>query len=648
MSETAPSAGREVSEFTIGDRMLVALAVVGVCVMWSVFAGAWLAAWIGGDALGVSGSDAFGIAVRLSQHLGSPAEAWPEPARSRLPGPWLYWSCTLLAASPLVAMGVWWLRRERRRLGLEKRVRLGVDAEARMADVADLDPIRVEGPTPGRMIFGRVRGQLVATEAPLQRPTAVTPPLSARSAKGLPYRPTRGSVMLVGPTQCGKSTMVICGVLDWVGPVVASSVKVDLINETFGWRSRMGECRVYDPCRVTGLRPASWSPLRGAGTWGGAQAAAHAVRSCSPPQTGENAAFFESQMERLLAGYLWTAATSGRGMRDVNRWICSQDAPSEHGPGEAATLVHLALGGRDAAIAADASFALEVLESVWTLEERTRSNIFATVQASVWPWSHPDVIGTSQGCDVDLEWLLGSDSPGRHNTLYVTAPVKSARRLAPAIGGCISDLLDQLATRYSQTGRPVDPPLLLVLDEIGNTPLRDLPELVSTLAGMGVLIVTVWQSTAQIRAAYAEQGDTVIGNHRSKVLFSGLSDPATGDLVRRLVGDEQVMSRQLSSDLGSFESGRRSIQESLITTGLIPVHVLRQQHTGSALLIHGTVPPAHLMARSQFEDPTLFARASLPIPVAARRPPPPATTKPPSRPDGAVSAAPLLTIIPGE
>ena len=302
----------------------------------------------------------------------------------------------------------------------------------------------------------------------------------------------------------------------------------------------------------------------------------------------------------------------------------------------------------DAAIAADASFALEVLESVWTLEERTRSNIFATVQASVWPWSHPDVIGTSQGCDVDLEWLLGSDSPGRHNTLYVTAPVKSARRLAPAIGGCISDLLDQLATRYSQTGRPVDPPLLLVLDEIGNTPLRDLPELVSTLAGMGVLIVTVWQSTAQIRAAYAEQGDTVIGNHRSKVLFSGLSDPATGDLVRRLVGDEQVMSRQLSSDLGSFESGRRSIQESLITTGLIPVHVLRQQHTGSALLIHGTVPPAHLMARSQFEDPTLFARASLPIPVAARRPPPPATTTPPSRPDGAVSAAPLLTIIPGE
>ena len=487
-----------------------------------------------------------------------------------------------------------------------------------MASLSDLAPIVVEGSMPGRFIFGRVLDRLVATEAPIPRPTGVMSP--AERANTLPYRPTRGSVLVVGPTQCGKSTMVICGVLEWVGPVVASSVKVDLINETFGHRSRIGVCRVYDPCKVTGLHPASWSPLRGAKTWSGAQSAAHAVRSCQPPQTGENAAFFEAQMERLLSGYLWVGSNSGRDMRDVNRWICSQDSPGELGPGEVSTLLQIAMSGDDPAVASDASFALETLESIWKLEERTRSNIFATVQASVWPWSHPDVIGSSRDCDIDLVWLLDGGESGRHNTLYLTAPVKSARRLAPAFGGLISDLLDQVATRYSSTGKPLDPPLLLVLDEIGNTPLRDLPELVSTLAGMGVLVVTVWQSVAQIHAAYNRQADTVIGNHRSKVLFSGLSDPATGDLVRKLVGDEQVMSRQLSSDLGSLESGRRSLQESLITTGLIPVHVLRQQRTGSALLIHGTIPPAHLVSRSQFDDAVLYQRATLPIPATARTP----------------------------
>jgi hypothetical protein len=49
---------------------------------------------------------------------------------------------------------------------------------------------------------------------------------------------------------------------------------------------------------------------------------------------------------------------------------------------------------------------------------------------------------------------------------------------------------------------------------------------------------------------------------------------------------------------------------------VVPGHVLRQQPSGTALLIHGTVPPAHLRVRSHFEDPVLFNRANLPLPVA--------------------------------
>jgi type IV secretion system protein VirD4 len=200
--------------------------------------------------------------------------------------------------------------------------------------------------------------------------------------------------------------------------------------------------------------------------------------------------------------------------------------------------------------------------------------------------------------------------------MYASAPLRSARRLAPAIGGLIGDLLDQVAQRVATTGRPLDPPLLLVLDEVGNTPLRELPELVSTLAGLGVQILTIWQSTAQVKAAYKDQAGTIIANHRTKVFFSGISDPDTFELAMRLVGDEQVVSRMASRELGLGERSRhKSVQESTITTSAVPGHVLRQQPSGTALMIHGTIPPAHLRTRSHLEDLVLFERANRPLPV---------------------------------
>jgi type IV secretion system protein VirD4 len=154
-----------------------------------------------------------------------------------------------------------------------------------------------------------------------------------------------------------------------------------------------------------------------------------------------------------------------------------------------------------------------------------------------------------------------------------------------------------------------------VLDEVGNTPLRELPELVATLSGLGVQIVTVWQSIAQVKAAYRDHAGTIIANHRSKAFFSGISDPDTFELAVRLVGDEQVVSRQMSADLGAGAQ-RRSLQESTITTSAVSGHILRQQPSSTALLIHGTIPPAHLRVRSHFEDPVLFERATRPLPVA--------------------------------
>jgi len=605
MQDTAPSTGAPVSGLSPGEHFVLVVVGVAFGLMWVSYAGAWLAAWVVGERLGVSPSQTVPAIAALPGHLTKPAAAWPAPGAAVLPGPWIYWPCTAVAALPAVAAGWLLLQRRRSRVGLDARVRLGVSTEVRFATVTDIAPLVVNGAAPGRLILGTVHDRTVATEAPIARPSSVV----ART-KTPNYRAVRGSVMLVGPSQSGKSTCAICGILEWTGPAVLSSVKTDLTDETFGWRSTLGECRVFDPVGATGLPAASWSPLRGATTVDGAQASARALVDCAPRSGMDDGSFWYQQAEIVLAGYMWVARASGLGMRDVVRWVFTQDSPSEFGPGEVQPLLMVHLEGSDPFTAEEAATVSESLEGVWRLEDRMRSSIFGTAQAAIWPWSNPKVAGSAKECDLTLDWLLAGN-----NTIYACAPLRAAKRLAPALGGLIGDLLEQVAQRVAATGRPLDPPLLIVLDEVGNTPLRELPELVATLSGLGVQIVTVWQSIAQVKAAYRDHAGTIIANHRSKAFFSGISDPDTFDLAVRLVGDEQVVSRQMSGDLGAGAQ-RRSLQESTITTAAVSGHILRQQPSGTALLIHGTIPPAHLRVRSHFEDPVLFERATRPLPVA--------------------------------
>ncbi len=161
----------------------------------------------------------------------------------------------------------------------------------------------------------------------------------------------------------------------------------------------------------------------------------------------------------------------------------------------------------------------------------------------------------------------------------------------------------------AKTGKPLDPPLLVVIDEAGNTPLRALPEYASTLAGLGVLLVTIWQSLAQLQAAYGRQADTILTNHLSKVFYTGLSDPASLRYAAQVLGDEEVEVRSRSADVSAW--GRASEQVATTRVALAPAHALRQMRPGDALLVHGTLPPAHLRTRPYYRNRRLAARAGL-------------------------------------
>lgn len=599
-----------------GFELLVAVvAGIAVALIGAVWAGAWLSLAVSDGAQRLPFSAAADAAPDLPANLSTPAAAWTEPFAQSLPAAPIYWLCTALAASAMAivaALVVRWLSRSK--VGTARRRPLGVDGRTRFAKRRDLAPLLVSSPVAGRFVIARFGRRLVATEAPSPRPVRPARRPTHRDRRG-----DRAAVALVGPSRSGKTTAAVAGILEWDGPAVLSSVKADLLATTHGWRSSQGEVRVYDPTASTSRKgsTALWSPLQQAGTVVGAQRAARALCDAAPRGGVDGGMdFWLAQAEILLSGLLFVAHHAHRDMDAVCEWVLTQDRPGELGPGEVREALDALSLSNNAVVARGAIEAAKAIISVWEMEERTRSSIYATAQTVIWPWTDPGVAASSRSrkdrrgrclkfSGVDLPWLLSGP-----NTVYLCSPIEDQKRLAPAFGGLLNDLINQAYRHVAATGRPLDPPLLVVIDEAGNTPLRQLPEYASTLAGIGVLLVTIWQSLAQLEVAYGKAADTILTNHLTKVFYAGLSDPTSLHYVDRVLGEAEVDTRSHSA---AERLNGRSDQFSTIRVPLAPAHVLRQMRPGDALLLHGTLPPAHVRTRPFFRNPHLAKRSAMSI-----------------------------------
>ncbi|HQZ33571.1 MAG TPA: TraM recognition domain-containing protein, partial [Ilumatobacteraceae bacterium] len=256
---------------------------------------------------------------------------------------------------------------------------------------------------------------------------------------------------------------------------------------------------------------------------------------------------------------------------------------------------------------------------IWSKDERLVSSVYATAQTVADPYLDPnvqavtDIRANEKGASwVDLEWLMGAPE-GKANTLYLVVPLDDYDRLAPVLGGFLSDLKAQ-AYEWDVAGRQLGAPLLMLIDEAGNMPLAWLPQVASTCAGIGIQLVTIWQSLAQIEEAYGRLANSVITNHATKLFFPSASDESTLGYQSKIAGDEDVERRSWSADKAG---GRRSVSGSEQREPLVPYHVPRLAPLGQALLIHGNIPPAVVSGRKWWKDRRLraLAKGGPPLPA---------------------------------
>lgn len=428
-----------------------------------------------------------------------------------------------------------------------------------------LGPLRVPSALPGRLVIGRSGRHLLAAE--------------------------RGqSVIVVGPTQSLKTTgFAVPAILEWAGPVLATSVKTDLVRDTMAWRAGQGSVLVYDPASATGLPSAGWSPLAASFTWAGARRVAAGLCSVARGRGNgsglEDAGFWYAMAEKLLAPLLFGAATAGADMADVVRWVDTEEIAE----------VELALqlaGVAEAIQAARASFARE---------DRQRGSVYSTAESVLEAFADPAVAASARVHDIDPRRLLD----GGAHTLYVCAPAHEQHRLQPVFVTVVRQMIEAALELSCAAGKPLDPPLLVVLDEAANVaPIADLDGLASTAAGHGIQLVTVFQDLAQIEARYGPRASTVVNNHRAKVVLSGISDPATLEHMSRLAGDEELWLPATTIDA----DGRTSRTESPLTRPLAPAAWLRRIAPGEGMLLYGHLPPARIGLRPWFSDAGLAAR----------------------------------------
>ena len=556
------------------EQMLLVAVSIGLGVTFLLWLTGEVAGFLhsGGSWPRVSVGDMGVVVSRFFRSMGDPGAAWPASTRASLPGPVIFYVVMAITLLILTAAYIYLaqaFRALRRRLSstvvVQHSPQGGATGPSGWARPHLFRDLYVRGPQPRRVVIGRISARLVAAE-PLQ------------------------SIIVLGPPGSQKTSgLAVPAVLEWDGPVLVACMKSDLIRHTMSQRWQKGEVYLYDPAAVTGLDASTWSPLPRCGTWQGAYRMARSLVDAgrAAGQASPDADFLLNAAATLMAALLMAAATSDRSMGDVVRWVQRRERAEVTGA--------LSVVGEPAAN--------DAMQLVSSLTEQHRSQVYAAVLGAIAGYTDPSVREGVLTNQFTAERLLD----GRSNTAYVCAPAHEQRRLGPVFAALVQDVIDLAYERSTQMGRPLDQPLLVVLDDAATSAaLPQLDVYASTAAARGVQLLTTFRHVGQMQARYGDRAETLLGNHKAKVILSGVTDQPTLSVLSHLLEDDAVRSLAAPRAAGAAAKDSDSLRAHYPSPG----EALRRISPGQGILLYGHLPPAHVTLRPWFRDRRLLGMVS--------------------------------------
>ena len=340
--------------------------------------------------------------------------------------------------------------------------------------------------------------------------------------------------LLLAPPRRGKGvSMIIPNLLEWPGPLVATSTKDDLIVHTACALEKQRPVYVFDPTDFSEWAdPVGWDPVAGCTDPQVAIYRARALTAASGSARGiQHADYFQSYNEAIHRCYLHAAAVTGRDIGVVRQWVNRADAKETVG----------------ALIASPTASAwADDLRAIAGMHPEARTNVFSGARRAYDCLADPRVLRACQPAyqpQFDAERFIDSGA-----ALFIVGSSGVQASMAPIITALIETIVDLAKRRASRSPtRRLDPPLGLFLDECANiAPLASLPQLVSDGAGQGITTMIVLQSMGQARARWGNADAAALWDACTvKVVLGGLADARDLEMVSRMCGevDTEVVGR---------------------------------------------------------------------------------------------------------
>jgi type IV secretory pathway TraG/TraD family ATPase VirD4 len=390
------------------------------------------------------------------------------------------------------------------------------------------------------------------------------------------------TIAVMAPRSGKTTTQGIPHILSAPGPVAATSVRADLWAATSELRAGTGTVWVFDPLRVTAGGQLWWTDLlAGLRTKEAAtRLAAHFVLTVDDEHKRD---IWGPAAKDLLCALFLAAATSGRTLREVDRWL--GDAAS---PVPSDLLERAGFDGLASSLRGMQHGAPETRDGIY---QTARTAAACLNDEEILPWVTPP-----RGRPLPV--FDPARFAASRDTLYLITETGTAA--APLIAALADAVMRAGKRRAERSGGRLDPPMTAILDEAANIcRIADLPSLYSHLGGRGVIPVTILQSYEQGITVWGEQGMAALwGAATKKLIGAGVDSPRLTRDIATLVGQHDVPVQSVS-----YGDGRASVQVSLRRQEILEAAAIRALPPGTALLFATGARAALIRLRPWYSGP---------------------------------------------
>jgi type IV secretory pathway TraG/TraD family ATPase VirD4 len=382
---------------------------------------------------------------------------------------------------------------------------------------------------------------------------------------------------LMGPRAGKTSCACVPQLIEHNGPALATSNKRDIVDLSRGPRGDHGRVWVYDVQDIVGEFPQGagppawwWNPLSYVKGVPQADQLVDLFAAASRDAGARSDAYFDGAARAFLSSLLLAAALDDRPITQVYSWLTN---PDDDEPVKVLLRHEQTVGAED-------------VRGVLTLTPKQRDGVVGTARALMSWLRNPDLLPwiTQQGPNDRRPQFSPTSFVDSKDTIYLIS--KEGRGTARALTAALTVAIVDAAEARAGGGRlPV--PLLCVLDEAANVcRWPDLPDKYSHFGSKGILLTTYLQSWPQGVEAWGREGmQKLFGAANVRVVGSGLADYEFLRGVSELVGDHDVISRDVSRGRDSRSTSTRVRRERVLEvsdlSGLPP---------GRAVLLASGIP----------------------------------------------------------